>query len=124
MSTSEEELFELVNQHRVSIGLEALEYSPEAQQFAAEHNAYMIANEKLSHDNFSARAHNLAKVTEAVYVGENVAKNFTTNLATLNGWLNSPSHKKTLEGDFTHSAISITVNGNGQPYFTQLFFRK
>lgn len=124
MTTPEEELFNLVNEHRISIGLQALAFSSEAYKYAEEHNVYMITEDKLSHDHFSSRASKLASETNAVLVGENVAKDFTTNMATLNGWLNSPAHKSTIEGDFTHSAVSITINGNGKPFFTQLFYRK
>lgn len=124
MTTPEEELFDLVNEHRISVGLPSLKFSPDAYVHATAHNAYMIVDNRLSHDNFSARASSLAAETNAVFVGENVARDFTTNMAVLNGWLSSDSHRNTVEGDFTHSAVSIMLDGEGTPYYTQLFFRK
>ncbi len=124
MTSPEEGLFNLVNEHRIATGLPKLSFSAEAYTYAEEHNSYMIAQGELSHDNFSSRASKIAAETEAVYVGENVARNFTSNNATLNGWLNSSAHRKTIEGNFTHAAVSIVTDGNGNPYYTQIFFRK
>lgn len=124
MTTPEEELFEMINHYRIENGYNPLVFSAEAYQIAQEHNAYMITEGKISHDNFSKRASKLAKETNAVFVAENVAKDFGTNQGALNGWLNSNSHKKTIEGDFSHSAVSISISGNGKPFFTQIFYRK
>lgn len=124
MSTLEEDLFNMVNAHRVEMGLNSLEFSPEAQKYAQEHNQYMIDQGKLSHDYFSSRASNLSKETAAVYVGENVAKEYGTNDGAFQGWYDSPPHRKTMEGEFTHAAVSIVVSPRGIPYFTQIFFRK
>ncbi|NKI31411.1 CAP domain-containing protein [Croceivirga thetidis] len=124
MSTSEEDLFNMVNTHRVEMGLNKLEFSSEAYKYAEEHNEYMIEQNKLSHDFFSSRASNLSNETGAVYVGENVAKEYNTNLGAFQGWYNSPPHRKTMEGEFTHAAVSIVVSPRGVPYFTQIFYRK
>ena len=124
MTTPEEELFEMVNHYRIENGYNPLIFSEEAYQAAQEHNAYMITENKISHDNFNKRASKLAQQTNAVVVAENVAKDFGTNEGALNGWLNSESHKKTIEGDFTHTAVSISISGNGKPFFTQIFYRK
>jgi uncharacterized protein YkwD len=37
--------------------------------------------------------------------------------------LESDGHKRNIEGDYTHSAISIKENEEGDLYFTQLFFK-
>ncbi len=124
MSTSEEDLFNIVNTHREEMGLNKLIFSAEAYKYAKEHNEYMIGQGELSHDYFSSRASNIASETDAVYVGENVAKDYESNLGAFQGWFNSPPHRKTMEGEFTHAAVSIVISPRGKPFFTQIFYRK
>ena len=120
----EVELLELFNAHRSQVGLSSLEISEEAYAFAVDHNDHMIAKGKISHDNFNERASNLAEVTGAINIKENVAKSYTSAEKALNGWLNSASHRKTIEGDFTHTSISVKADENGKLYYTQLFLKK
>lgn len=124
LSVQEQELFDLVNDYRVSKGLNSLEYSGESYQFAAEHNDYMISKGELSHDLFNSRASKISKVTAANYVAENVAKDYQLLEDALQGWLDSTPHRNTIEGDFTHATLSITLDTEGNPYYTHIFFRK
>ncbi len=119
----EGELLAVVNDHRATLGYTVLEYSAVAYEFANKHTDYMIAKGSLSHDNFSARASNISSLENAEIVAENVAKDYDTAVEAFQGWLNSSSHKKTMEGDFTHTAVSVKKDANGNYYFTQLFFR-
>ncbi len=119
----ENELLSIVNEHRTSAGYSSLEFSVVAYEYANSHTDYMIAQGILSHDNFSARASVISSETNAVEVAENVAKDHPSAAAAFDGWLNSPSHKKTMEGDFTHTAVSVKKDANGDLYFTQLFYR-
>lgn len=124
ISMIEEDVLERVNAHRTEIGLTVLEFSNQAYKFAEDHNAYMIEKGKTSHDNFNERASQLANETGAISVNENVAKNYPSAKQALNGWLKSQSHKNTIQGDFTHTAISVKADKKGKLYFTQLFFKK
>ncbi len=119
----ENELLTIVNEHRASSGFSSLEFSEVAYEYANSHTDYMIAQGALSHDNFSARASIISTETNAVMVAENVAKDHPSAAAAFEGWLNSPSHKKTMEGDFTHTAVSVKKDAQGDFYFTQLFYR-
>ena len=83
----------------------------------------MISKGSISHDNFSARASNIASEVGAEYVAENVAKDYDTAVTAFENWLASSSHKKTMEGEFTHTAVSVKKDADGNFYFTQLFFR-
>jgi Uncharacterized protein with SCP/PR1 domains len=121
--TMEADLLALVNQHRSAVGLNALENSSVSYKYAEEHNDYMISKNSLSHDNFEARATKIAEETNAVSISENVARYYTTAEKTLEGWLNSSSHKAAMEGDFTHTTLSIELDKNGRPYFTQIFMK-
>lgn len=120
----ENELLNVVNDHRTSLGYNVLEFSAVAYEYANDHNDYMIAKGAINHDNFTARASNIATAVQAEYVAENVAKDYKTAIEAFNGWLNSSDHKKTMEGDFTHSAVSVKKSSSGDYYFTHLFFKK
>ncbi len=122
-SEMEQEVLEKVNEHRTSIGAKALISSSSSYKYAKDHNAYMISKNKLSHDNFDTRASNIASEIDAVEVGENVARYYTSAELVVDGWLNSESHKKTLEKPFTHTALSVQLDKEGRPYFTQIFMK-
>ncbi|KAB5490746.1 CAP domain-containing protein [Flagellimonas hadalis] len=121
--TLEDEIVNLVNQHRNSIGLGPLQDNPVSYKYAEEHNDYMISKNKLSHDNFESRATKIAQETQAISVSENVARYYTTAQKTVEGWLNSSSHKKAMEGDYTHTTLSVQLDKEGRPYFTQIFIK-
>ncbi len=123
LSTAETALHDLINNHRQSIGLSALTFSMEAYHYAADHNAYMISQGILSHDGFNKRASGISRDFRADFVGENVAKDYASPETALEGWLESTSHKGTIEGDFTHTTLSIAYDAEDNPYYTQIFFR-
>lgn len=124
ISEIETQLFETVNDYRIANGLNALSFSNETYKYAKEHTQFMIIEDEISHDNFSNRATKIAKDTNATHVAENVAKNYPTPETALQGWLDSESHKRTIEGDFSHTAISIKENSEGKLFYTQIFLKK
>lgn len=119
----EDEIVDLVNQHRNSIGLNPLQDNSVSYKYAEEHNDYMISKNKLSHDNFESRASKIAEESHAVSVSENVARYYTTAKLTVDAWLNSTSHKEAMEGDYTHTTLSVQLDKEGRPYFTQIFMK-
>lgn len=124
VSEFENQVLQAINQYRTSIGLNALANSSAAYPFADEHTYYMIQKKKLSHDNFNTRASNIAAACNAKAVAENVARNYRSAQEVVEGWLESNAHKNTIEGDFTHSAVAIGEDENGNPYFTHIFFKR
>lgn len=118
----ESELLELVNQHRESLGYSALSFSQIAYNYANDHTDYMVSTGTLTHYNFSARASGIANAVNAQAVAENLAKDYPTAQKALEGWLASDSHRKTMEGTFSHTAISVKRDSGGTLYFTQLFY--
>jgi uncharacterized protein YkwD len=120
----EGELLTIVNDHRISMGSNVLEFSEVAYKYANEHTDYMIGKGTISHDNFSARASSIHSEVEVEMVAENIAKDYRTAQEVFEGWNNSSSHKKTMEGDFTHTAVSIKEDKAGNLYYTQLFYKK
>lgn len=120
----EQELLTVVNDHRLALNLNELEFSEIAYKYANTHTDYMISKGSISHDNFSARASSINSEVAVEMVAENVAKEYDTAVEAFEGWYNSSSHKKTMEGNFTHTAVSVKKDSNGDYYFTQLFYKQ
>lgn len=122
---SEIEAMNLINEYRVSIGLNSLEQITHISYKSEEHDNYMIENNVVNHNDFVSRSENIMKVTGAKKVSENIAYNYNTSKAALTAWLNSPGHKANIEGDFTHFGIAIKENPvNGKKYYTNIFIKK
>ncbi|HET8735658.1 MAG TPA: CAP domain-containing protein [Pricia sp.] len=119
----ERELLNTINGHRVSLGKNSLEFDAVAYGFANSHTDYMIAKGTINHDDFSERASQISMRTDAEFVAENVAKDYTTASDAFQGWLNSTKHKRTMEDNFTHTAVSVKKGADGTLYFTQIFYR-
>jgi uncharacterized protein YkwD len=81
----------------------------------------MIARKVVNHDLFPQRSENIIEVLGAVKVNENLAYNFVSSNSVLNAWLNSPGHKKNIEGNFTHFGLAIRINPDGKKYYTNIF---
>ncbi|MDT0620297.1 CAP domain-containing protein [Croceitalea vernalis] len=124
LTEAETELFNIVNTYRSSNGMSELVFSNNTYKYAQEHTQFMIVEDEISHDNFSVRASKIAQETSATHIAENVAKNYPEAAMALQGWLESDSHKNTIEGDFTHTALSIKENSEGKLFYTQIFFKK
>lgn len=118
------EILVLVNAHRASIGLNELSLDKQyASAYAVEHTQYMMDLEKINHDNFSQRSEAL-KSRGAKKVGENVAFGYNTAETVVNAWLNSPGHKRAIEGEYTHSGFGVVKSPDNRFYFTQIFYKK
>lgn len=117
-----QEIFLLVNAHRETLDLPPFSNHNLAKEEAINHTGYMIINNKVSHDNFFERSEYL-KANGADAVSENVAYGYRTAQSVLEGWLNSDSHREAIEGDFTHTGISVAQTENGINYFTHIFLK-
>ncbi|OHT43173.1 CAP domain-containing protein [Flavobacterium tructae] len=121
---SEIESMKLINDYRVSIGLNTLKGINHVSFKCEEHNKYMIANNVVDHNDFTSRSNNIMSVLGAKKVGENVAYNYKTSEAALRAWLDSPGHKANIEGDYTHFGLSVSIDPNtGKKYYTNIFVK-
>ena len=121
-NTLELSTMDLINKHRISVGLKPLEKINHMSFKSEEHDNYMIANNVVNHNDFVARSENIIKTLGAKTVSENIAYNYNTPESVLKAWLASPSHKANIEGDHTHFGIAIKENpANGRKYYTNIF---
>jgi uncharacterized protein YkwD len=124
-SKIENDILDLVNAHRTSLGLSTLSKLNVVSGVADGHTEYMIETGTISHDNFDERAQELMDNAGAKSVAENVAYGYTTAESVVNGWLNSSEHKAIIENpNFTHFGISTEANSDGRNFFTQMFIKK
>ena len=118
------EVLEEINNYRISIGLNTLKKASIIKDVAHNHTMYMIENNKMSHENFKDRSSYLITNFNANRVGENVAFGYRSAKAVVKAWLNSPSHKATIEGNYTFFDVAAEQNERGQWFFTNLFVNK
>lgn len=102
-SVKENELLDLINQHRAKLNMSGVIPEKLATDLALEHSDYMIDKNLVSHDFFESRY----KKSNSRIMGEICAKGFSTPRAMLYAYLNSPNHKKVIEDSrYTHIGIS------------------
>ncbi|ESU18891.1 hypothetical protein FCR2A7T_22970 [Flavobacterium cauense R2A-7] len=123
-SQIENDVADLVNQYRISKGLNPLEKINHISNVSEGHDEYMISINTLTHALFAQREENLRTTLGAVAVGENIAYNYSTAQSVVTAWINSPAHKANMEGDYTHFGIAVKTNPEGKMYFTNMFIRK
>ena len=123
-SNIELQIADLVNQYRISKGLNPLEKINHISNVSEEHDEYMISINTLTHALFAQREENLRTTLGAVAVGENIAYNYSTAQSVVDAWKNSAAHKANMEGNYTHFGISVRTNADGKMYFTNMFIRK
>ncbi len=118
-------IFKNVNEYRRSIGLPALTLNEAASQQAYLHSKNMATGKTpFSHEGFEQRVAVIKKTTGWITASaENVAYGKLTAKEVVKGWLNSPGHKKNIEGNYVYTGIGIYQDGKGIIYFTQIFFR-
>ena len=113
-----------INEYRLQQGLPNLIKDPNLPSaLATQHSNYMISQGFISHDGFSDRA-KLLNNNGAVAVGENVAFGYEDAYEVVTAWINSPSHRDTLEGNYTHAGLGIRKDVFGTNYFTLILIRK
>ena len=120
-NSSEIETMSLINNYRVSIGLNELKEINHISYKSEEHDYYMIANNVVNHNDFVSRSENIMRVLGAKSVSENIAYNYNSSRAAIDAWLKSPSHKANIEGNFTHFGLSIRISADGKKYYTNIF---
>ncbi len=117
--------FELMNNHRMSLGLRPLTYSVIIEEQAGEHSTNMARGlTPFGHFGMSFRCNNLQGSLGSTACGEIVAKGQETSSSVLSSWLASPDHRTQIENpNWTHTGIAVEKSLLGTPYWTQIFIR-
>ena len=105
-NSMETEILQYVNEDRKQHDLKALQMNALETSLASKHSQDMADGKvKFGHDGFNTRAKTIQKALGSTEVGENVASGQMTAREVVDGWLNSPGHKKNIEGNFTLTGI-------------------
>lgn len=113
---NEEKLFELTNKWRLENSLNSYVKSELLCGFANKRLEEIKLD--FSHNGFNSKSQDFLVATKYDSIGENIAKDYVSEEKTLEGWLNSPSHLKALEADYTDSCIKC-----GDRYCVHIFAR-
>ena len=116
------QLIELVNDHRLSIGKPILIRNSTADKLAAEHTSYMISKKDVNSDNFEIRWETLELKENAQEISENMGFDLSAE-ETMYAYLKNSWLKVNVEGDFTHTGIAVKKDAMGNYYYTQIFYR-
>ena len=116
----------LVNEHRIATGLQPLEYNEALVTIARQHSqAIATGYEFFSHDGFEERKRIAQGFGRLETFAENLALNNSSPASAprdaVVGWLDSPGHRKNMEGRFNLTGIGCARGKDGVFYFTQLF---
>ncbi|MFD3548769.1 CAP domain-containing protein [Streptomyces sp. NPDC058655] len=121
-SGAQAEVLALVNQERAAAGCPALTVNAKLTKAAQDHSADMAAHGNMSHTG-SDGSDPGARITRAGYqwrtYGENVAYGYGSAAKVMEGWMNSPGHKRNIL-DCSYKEIGIGLAQPGQ-YWTQNF---
>jgi uncharacterized protein YkwD len=121
----ESEILSYVNEDREQHGLASLKMNTDESAIAARHSRDMATGKvPFGHAGLDARAKAIRKALgQLSSVGENVASGPMSAREVVDGWLNSPGHKRNIEGDFTLTGIGYARDKKGNIFFTQIFSR-
>jgi uncharacterized protein YkwD len=124
LSTTEEYI-ELMNEHREKLGLRPLIQNSFIEEIAQEHSLNMSNGiVPFGHLGMSTRCNRLSAQLSSNACGEIVARGQESSDDVLASWLNSPSHRASIEDSkWTHTGVSLSVNSSGVHYWTQIFLR-
>jgi uncharacterized YkwD family protein len=123
----EDEIIRLVNERRVSAGLQPLKYNWQAARVARYKSQDMINNGYFSH--ISPVYGSPFKMMESFGLrfsaaAENIAYGQRSAQEVMNSWMNSPGHKANiLSKSYTQIGVGVAKKSNGTMYFTQMFLK-
>jgi len=121
----EEDILYYVNKYRKSKGLGPLELSETVSVQAREHSRDMAKGRTgFGHEGFEERVDDISKKMGRVKAAaENVAYGTLDAEGVVKGWINSPGHRKNLEGNYNLIGIGTADKGR-ITFFTQIFISK
>lgn len=125
-ATFEEECLNFVNQYRENAGLSPLRLSSELSYAASIRTKEITAVFEHKRPN-GTDCFTVLPRGEYSYVGENIACNYGTPSAVIQGWIDSPAHRANiLDPNFTEMGIAVYCNPQLEynTYWVQFFGKK
>ncbi len=120
-SGSEQGFLSAINSTRSSAGLAPLEMDSGLQAHARRHSADMIAADKIYHSSDSELK--AAAGSGWTKLGENVGRGGSVS-SLHKAFLNSPSHRANIHGDYNRVGIGTATAEDGRLYVTVVFMKK
>ncbi|MBE7169698.1 MAG: CAP domain-containing protein [Williamsia sp.] len=112
-----------MNEYRQSKNLAPLEMNAAISGEALKHSTAMAGGKTaFGHDGFDNRAGAIKRqLTSARKFAENVAYGHLDAKGVVDIWLNSPGHRRNIEGPYNVTGIGTAKQEDGTIYFTQIF---
>lgn len=125
-TSQDEAVLHYVNQYRAKHGLSALSMDARMSQEAVYHSEAMAKGRiGFGHLGFEGRIKRLYRVIpNANGASENVAAGKWNAKQVVDGWMNSPGHRRNILGHYNITGIGIAHDSRGRTYYTQLFILK
>ena len=115
---------ELINNHRIKLGLKPLAIESYIEKEAKEHNKSMAKRgRRFGHFGLSSRCRHIGnRVAPTKKCGELVALGPKKADTVLMSWLNSNDHRSQIEDpDYTHTGLGVFKDDTGTYFWTQIF---
>lgn len=121
-----QDILKYVNRFRAENGRAPLSMNNYMCRQAFQHSKNMATGKTtFSHDGFEQRIDTISAVLGyAVNSAENIAMGQLTAEGVVQGWINSPGHRRNMLGDYTLTGIGTDRTASGMIYFTQIFAKK
>lgn len=118
-----QEILQETNLFRQTKGLPSLRGNDELNKIAQRHSEDMAQGKvSFGHDGFSDRQREAVdKIATLRAFAENVSFGPATGKQVVEGWKNSPGHRRNLLGNYKYVGIGIAADKNGRLYYTQFF---
>lgn len=123
------EVITLVNDHRVSLGKDALIDAGNVRDVSRGHSGHMIVHDFFAHVNPEGDSPG-GRLSRAgigwTMAGENIAAGFSTADSAFSAWMNSPGHKENIERDgWSHTGVGYAYDAASTYtwYWTQNFVK-
>ena len=122
----EQEIVDLINEYRDSTGLNILAIDTVVRREARIHSINIATGKTaFGHDGYQERANTIFNETGGTHFGENVAEgNYPTADYFIDNWLNSPTHKENIDGDYNYTGVGVAETESGSKFCTQIFLKK
>jgi uncharacterized protein YkwD len=123
----EREVATLINAHRKESKLPRFSYDDKVASLARKHSQDMAQGKfPLGHDGFEARVKEISGFLALAGAGENVSEHQgKSDFAerAVREWLDSPVHRKNIDGDYGVTGVGAARSADGKVFFTQIFVR-